>query len=67
MLYATCSILGEENSEVIQQFLHDQADASVEPPTQDWGVRVAAGQQLLPSPQGPDGLFYALLRKSAAD
>ena len=67
MLYATCSILGEENSQVIQQFLQSQADASVELPAQEWGVTVAAGQQLLPSPQGPDGLFYALLRKSAAD
>ena len=60
MLYATCSILDEENSQVIQQFLQTRADASIEHPAQGWGVEVAAGRQLLPCPQGPDGLFYAL-------
>lgn len=67
LLYATCSILGQENSRLIQHFLEQQADASLQPPEQDWGVPVPAGRQLLPSPKGPDGLFYALLTKGQPD
>lgn len=64
LLYATCSVLDEENSQVVQQFLADQNDAELCATAANWGQAVACGRQILPSPQGPDGLFYALLGKT---
>lgn len=64
MLYATCSILEAENSAVVAQLLATQNDAKLAMPAVEWGEAVAAGRQLLPSDSGPDGLFYALLRKA---
>lgn len=64
LLYATCSVLDEENSQVLQQFISGQPDAQLSVTDSDWGQTVACGRQLLPSEQGPDGLFYGLLRKT---
>jgi 16S rRNA (cytosine967-C5)-methyltransferase len=64
MLYATCSILDEENSQVVQGFLTEQQDATLSCNNISWGMAAACGRQLLPSTGGPDGLFYALLRKT---
>lgn len=63
LLYATCSIFDEENSQVVQRFLREQGDASLQQADVAWGEPVASGRQLLPTADGPDGLFYALLRK----
>ena len=63
LLYATCSVLQEENSAVIQRFLADQADAQLLELPQPWGIAMSHGRQVLPSPDGPDGLFYARLGK----
>jgi 16S rRNA (cytosine967-C5)-methyltransferase len=65
LLYATCSILDEENSQVVQRFLAQQDDAGLIPANTDWGEPTACGRQLLPSPEGPDGLFYSLLHKTS--
>lgn len=64
LLYVTCSILDEENSQVIQNFLTEQPDARLAATNIVWGETAACGQQLLPSCGGPDGLFYALVRKN---
>jgi len=64
LLYATCSILDEENSQVVQGFLTEQEDAKLSCANMSWGMAAACGRQLLPSTGGPDGLFYALLRKT---
>ena len=64
MLYATCSILDEENSQVVREFLAVQGDAELSNGNREWGQAVACGRQLLPTPGGPDGLFYALLKKA---
>jgi 16S rRNA (cytosine967-C5)-methyltransferase len=66
LLYATCSIFAEENSQVVQRFLCAQGDASVLPEPVAWGEKVAYGRQLLPAHDGPDGLFYALIGKASA-
>jgi 16S rRNA (cytosine967-C5)-methyltransferase len=66
LLYATCSIFDEENSQVVQHFLNAQGDASVLHEPVAWGETVACGRQLLPVHGGPDGLFYALLSKASA-
>jgi 16S rRNA (cytosine967-C5)-methyltransferase len=64
MLYATCSILDEENSRVVRQFLATQSDAQLLENGVTWGTAAECGRQLLPSAGGADGMFYALLGKS---
>jgi len=64
LLYVTCSILEEENSAVIEEFQRQHASARMEPPAVHWGVALDGGRQLLPAADGPDGLFYSLLRRT---
>ena len=65
LLYATCSVLTEENDQVVQHFLDRCPGAEAVPLDDSLGQPAGSGRQLLPSPLGPDGLFYALLRKKA--
>lgn len=60
LLYATCSMMGEENQQVVQNFLKQHTDAHELPLHPDLPER----GQLLPDDQH-DGFFYALLQKSA--
>jgi 16S rRNA (cytosine967-C5)-methyltransferase len=64
LLYATCSILDEENSQVIQRFLAEEEDAELSDTEMAGSESVASGRQLLPSNGGTDGLFYATLKKA---
>ena len=64
LLYATCSIFDEENSQVVMRFLEVQDDAALVDTAPSWGEPTAAGRQLLPTADGPDGLFYALITKA---
>lgn len=64
LLYATCSVLPEENREQIQAFLNQQADAELLPlPFTD--EKSAIGFQFIPTENGGDGFYYAKLRKRA--
>ncbi|MGY6566245.1 MAG: 16S rRNA (cytosine(967)-C(5))-methyltransferase RsmB [Halomonadaceae bacterium] len=64
LLYATCSVLREENDEQIRAFLERTPDVIVTTPAEvGWGRAVGAGRQLLPEPDSHDGFFYARLRK----
>ncbi|GHC16267.1 16S rRNA (cytosine(967)-C(5))-methyltransferase RsmB [Aidingimonas halophila] len=64
LLYATCSVLPEENSEQIQAFLERTPDARASPPDDvGWGKPTGPGRQLLPKESGHDGFFYARLVK----
>lgn len=65
LLYATCSVLVEENSELVEHFLGQCPDAKTATLEEEWGEASGCGRQLLPSPLGPDGLFYARLLKNA--
>jgi 16S rRNA (cytosine967-C5)-methyltransferase len=65
LLYVTCSILDEENSQVVQAFLEGHDTATLSIPDAAGGEVVPGGRQLLPSAGGADGLFYALLIKAA--
>lgn len=62
MLYATCSILPDENANQIQAFLQRQIDAQIQPINVNWG-QGEIGKQILPGDAGMDGFYYALLRK----
>jgi 16S rRNA (cytosine967-C5)-methyltransferase len=64
LLYATCSILPEENHQQIIAFLSCHRDAREIPLNEDWGCPMPAGRQILPAHM--DGFYYALLRKAAA-
>lgn len=67
LLYTTCSLLRQENEETIRRFLDSTDNAKYEAIEADWGVECAFGRQLLPgTSSGPDGFFYAVLRKGFA-
>ena len=63
LLYATCSILPEENFDLITTFCRARNDAEISSLTTDWGQETIAGRQLLPGEHHMDGFFYAALRK----
>jgi 16S rRNA (cytosine967-C5)-methyltransferase len=63
LLYATCSILADENSRQIRAFLERHADAVLEPLDARFGRDTGAGAQRLPGEGGVDGFFLARLRK----
>ncbi|MCW8125353.1 16S rRNA (cytosine(967)-C(5))-methyltransferase RsmB [Microbulbifer halophilus] len=68
LLYATCSILPAENTEVVARFVAETGDARDNTPQllggEPWGEPQAAGMQLFPQTDGGDGFYYALLQKS---
>ncbi len=68
LLYATCSILPEENELQIKAFLQDTESAELETLSQKGSQRLSVvGQQILPGDAGMDGFYYALLRKTTQD
>jgi 16S rRNA (cytosine967-C5)-methyltransferase len=66
LLYATCSILREENERQVEAFLARTPDAAAEPLDARYGHAAGAGRQRLPGEEGMDGFFYARLRKAPA-
>ncbi|WP_432468557.1 16S rRNA (cytosine(967)-C(5))-methyltransferase RsmB [Agarivorans sp. Z349TD_8] len=63
LLYATCSVLPEENYQQIAVFLQQTADAELLPINQNETAQ-QPGWQLLPGDNNMDGFYYARLRKS---
>lgn len=69
LVYATCSIMPEENAGVVQQFIDVQQDAQVYSlQNMPWGTDSGAGRQLFPQPGsglagGHDGFYYAVIDK----
>ncbi|WFM71785.1 16S rRNA (cytosine(967)-C(5))-methyltransferase RsmB [Halomonas sp. CKK8] len=67
LLYATCSVLPEENAEQIDAFLARTPEAvATTPSDMAWGRASGAGRQLLPEPDSHDGFFYARLERHPA-
>ena len=64
LLYATCSVLPEENSAQIAQFLQQHSDARLDVLPQQTAEH-PFGWQLLPGENDMDGFFYARLIKTA--
>ena len=63
LVYATCSILPQENNRQLESFLSRQPDAQEKKITADWGVGVSVGRQILPNQDGMDGFYYACIEK----
>ena len=63
VIYATCSLLREENERVVETFLSTHADARALPVELPAGHKAGAGWQILPGEGGLDGMFYAVLEK----
>ncbi len=64
LLYATCSILPEENDASIAGFIARQSDVEVITIAAEVGIQTSVGRQLLPTIDGHDGFYYALLSKN---
>ncbi len=56
LLYATCSVLPQENARQIEAFIAAQADAA-------WLDPEKRGRQILPGEAGMDGFYLALVEK----
>lgn len=61
LIYATCSVLPDENSQQIEQFLANHCDAKLIAIDDEQSI----GKQYLPSAESGDGFFYAKLQKTA--
>ncbi len=63
LVYATCSILPDENENQIARFLDSCNDVQEQNIDVEWGKKVSHGRQILPGEHGMDGFYYACLRK----
>ena len=63
LLYATCSILQDENQHQVSAFLARTPDAHADPLPAQYGHPAGAGRQRLPGEGGMDGFFYARIAK----
>lgn len=63
LVYATCSVMANENEAVIKRFLKKHEDAQEISIAADWGIKRPAGRQLFPQADSHDGFYYAVLNK----
>jgi len=64
LLYATCSILPDENELQVKSFLETRSDATLIPLSEQYNSDTQ-GRQLLPNEDAMDGFYYAKLQKNA--
>jgi len=64
LLYVTCSILPEENEQVLKKFIAGIPDAKILAIEEPWGISAGQGRQLLPRKNSHDGFYYAKLEKA---
>lgn len=63
LLYATCSVVADENADQVERFLATYPDAREWPIDAPWGRACPYGRQILPGEDGMDGFYYARLVK----
>ncbi len=67
LLYATCSILRDENDKQIEAFIARQMKSKTQVEEllidENWGQAMPYGRQILPGKENMDGFYYALLKK----
>ena len=66
LVYATCSIMPAENTQLIQRFIETTDTARHIAIEADWGIAQPFGRQILPGAQDGDGFFYACIEKTPA-
>jgi 16S rRNA (cytosine967-C5)-methyltransferase len=65
MVYATCSVLKQENEHQVQAFLAERSDAlELKVETTDWGNAGVCGRQILTGELAMDGFYYACISKA---
>jgi len=64
LVYATCSVLPEENELVVGNFVAKHDDAKEHIIDATWGKQVTFGRQLFPQKDQHDGFYYACLIKA---
>ena len=64
LVYATCSVLADENNQQISRFMAEHADAEALPLEVEWGRKQNFGRQILPGMEEMDGFYYARMRKT---
>lgn len=67
LLYATCSVLAQENRQQIERFLKAHPDAELVILPFEGQTAESVGQQFLPQANGGDGFFYAKLKKQSKE
>jgi 16S rRNA (cytosine967-C5)-methyltransferase len=63
LVYATCSVLPQENSVQLEAFLKRHHDAQERVIMAGWGRGTTVGRQILPDQDGMDGFYYACIEK----
>ena len=63
LLYATCSLMPQENQQQVEAFLRRHGDARESALRIDSGHKCTHGRQTLPGEETMDGFYYALLEK----
>lgn len=63
LLYATCSILKQENEQQVSAFLSKHDDAVELSIDADWGTAATHGRQILTGDSAMDGFYYARIGK----
>ncbi len=61
LIYATCSVMPEENEQQIAQFKRRHSDCEIDTTSKPWGRWTGHGWQILPGEQDMDGFFYSVL------
>ena len=64
MVYATCSILKQENEQQIEAFLAEHQDAVELPIDAAWGIAGSHGRQIMTGASAMDGFYYARIGKA---
>jgi len=63
LVYATCSVIKQENEEQIVAFIAEQAGCKIVDAEQPWGISTGHGRQIMPGQNNCDGFFYSVLHK----
>jgi 16S rRNA (cytosine967-C5)-methyltransferase len=64
LVYATCSVIPDENELQIGRFIKTKTDAILCAETRAWGRPTGHGQQILPGENNMDGFFYGVIKKA---
>ncbi|WP_133130380.1 16S rRNA (cytosine(967)-C(5))-methyltransferase RsmB [Legionella yabuuchiae] len=64
LLYATCSVIPEENELQMAEFAKSNSDCTINQEPKPWGRIIRYGWQILPGDDNMDGFYYCALRKS---